>query len=647
VIGRTRLLPVLLLVALAHADLAAANPGVRPLKVDFLDGYVELGVRGRNDRRTRSNAGTDFEGDQVSLDEILYLESAGSVWYPRLLRYRASLDLHFVQRLTGEGDNLFLPGGGLRLNFLEKKPYGLTVFGRVAEDEIEETFGRNFESRLTSYGGGIRFLLGPVPFRVRYTHIFRERTGDPRAELTGETDEVEFFGNYRFREGSDGDIRYRYSDETLRGQPSQRHDFTANNVTYFDPEKRKRFTGNVRYYDWSGRTDTSEASVYGTYDWRHTDDLTSRYHFDYAHRTFDQLSSDAYDARAAVSHQLYGSLFSTASVFANFQDASAGDVGEYGLEIIERYTKNLGRWGRLGVGLGPFVRLQQLRPDEGSAFVVDERHTFPVSDRVELRQLDIEIGSIVVTSPNGAITYDEGFDYIVNPIDRRTELVRVDTGTIPVDGQIHVDYRYEARAENDVLSFGTRGDLDWSYRDWGTFFARFTVKREDVVAGRSDRRLDNRDRQEFGFRTRQRWVSALALFDWEKWDVRDSNGNLQQISLSTPWPGIWRASVSTTHRWRHFTNPDEKLDSWRVLGNFVVQLGRNGTIELDPEYSREKWKSEEKVDGRDLESIGGTLALRWFYRSLEFRGGLSIFRIKRPGVTGLYDNFFFRVRRHF
>jgi hypothetical protein len=646
-IGRTRLLPMLLLMVIAHADLAVADPGAEPLKVDFLDGYLELGVRGRNDRRTRPGAGTDLEKDQVKLDEILHLDSAGSIWYPRLVRYRASLDLHFLQRLAGEGGNSFLPGGNLVLNFLEKKPYGLMLFGRVVENEVEETFGRNFETRLTSYGGGVRFLLGPLPFRVRYAHRFRERTGDPDAELEEETDEIEFLGNYQFREGSDGDIRYIYSNQTLRGQPSRRHDFVANNVTYFDPEKRKRFLGIVRYYNWSGRTDTSEAAVNGTYDWRHTDNFSSRYHFDYAHRTFDRLSSDIYDARVAASHQLYSSLSSTASIFANFQDATAGNVGEYGFDIVERYTTRLGRWGRLGIGLSPYVRLQQLRPDQGDAFVVDERVTFLLSDTAELRQLDIDVASIVVTGANGIPLYDEGFDYTVNVIGRRTELQRVDTGGIPVDGQVYVDYRYEARAENDVVSYGARADFEWSYRDWGTFFAEVNAKREDVVSGRSDRRLDDRDRQEFGIRTRQRWFSLLASFDWEDWDLRDSNGNLQRVSLSTPWPGWWRASVSATHRWRAFTNPDEKLDSWRVLGSFVVQLGRNGTLELDPEYSREKWKSDENVDGRDLESVGGTLALRWHYRALEFRGGLAIFRIKRPGVKGLYDNFFFRVRRHF
>jgi hypothetical protein len=647
VIGRTRLLAVFLLIAVAHADLAAADRWSNPLEVDFLRGYLELGVRGRNDRRSRPGAGTHFTGDQLTLDEILHLDSAGSLWDPRLLRYRASLDLHFLQRLLNSGNNLFLPGGDLRLNFLEKKPYGLTVFGRVVENEIEQSFGRSLESRLTAYGGGLRFQLGPVPFRVGYLHRFQKRTGSSDALFQQETDEIDFLGTYRFREGSDGDIRYVFADEVLSGQPSQRHDFSANNVTYFDPEKRKRFTGNVRYYKWTGLTDTSDASVYGTYDWRHTDDLTSSYQFDYAHRTYDRLASDYYNGQVTLSHWLYGSLASDASVFVNYEDATSGAVGQYGLEVLERYTKRLGRWGKLGIGLAPNVRLQQLRPDGGDAFVIDERVRFPPSDRAELRQSDIDVASIVVTSPDGATRYDPIIDYTINVFDRRTELERIDTGAIPVDGLVFVDYRYQARAENDVIVYGVRGDLTWSYRDWVTLFADVRSRREDVVAGRTDRRLEDRDRQEFGLRVNRGWIRALVSFDWEGWDQRSSDGNLQLLSLTTPWPGAWRASVSASHRARNYTNPDEDLDRWRVYASFVAPLGRHGRIEFDPEYSREKWKSGRSVDTRDLETVGGTLALRWYFRALEFRGGASLFRIRRTDNTGMYDRFFFRVRRYF
>jgi len=645
--GRARLLPMLLLIALAQGDIAFADLAGTPVRVDHLDGFLELGVRGRNDRRSREGAGTDFNGDQLTIDEILHLDSVGSFWDPRLVRYRASLDLHFLQRLLNNGNNLFLPGGDLRLNFLEKKPYGLTVFGRVVETEVEQSFGRSLESRLTAYGGGLRFQLGPIPFRVGYLHRFQKRTGSSDALYQQETDQVDFLGTYRFREGSDGDIRYLFADEVLSGQPSRRHDFTANNLTYFDSEKRKRFTGNVRYYDWKGRTDSSEASLYGEYDWQHTDDLRSRYRFDYAHMTFDQLASDLYDAQVTLSHRLYGSLASDATLFANYTNATGGDIGQYGLEIVERYTKRLGRWGKLGIGLAPQARLLQQRPDGGGAFVLDERVLFPPSDRAELRQLDIDVSTIVVTSPDSAITYDEGLDYTVNEIDRRTEIERIDTGSIPIDGLVLVDYRYQARAENDLVVYGARGDLEWSYRDWGTFFVDVRTKREHVVSGNRDQRLDDRDRQEFGLRAGRRWIRGLVSFDWERWDDRSSNGNLQQLYLSTPWPGRWQASVSASHRARYFTNPNEDMDRWRVYGRFTAPLGRNGTVELDPEYTSEIWKSAQKPDARSVDLVGATLSLRWYFRALELRGGASLFRVWRTDNTGMYDRFFFRVRRYF
>jgi hypothetical protein len=643
--GWRPLLPILLLV-LATAGPAAAAPGPRPLNFDFLRGYVELGVRGRNDSRTREGAGTDFSKDQVKLDEILHLGTAGSVWYPRLLRFTGSLDLHFMQEFT-QGDNLFLPGGDLRINFLEKKPYGLSLFGRVAENEVEETFGRNFETRLTTYGGAFRFLLGPLPFTVRYRHLFQERTGDPEAELQEETDEIDFRGNYRLRAGSDGDVRYIYSDQTLRGQPSQRHDFTLNNITYFDRAKQKRFTGIARYYQWEGRTDTSEASLRNTFDWRHTKRLRSRYHFDYSHRTFDVQSSDIYSFGTSIAHQLYGSLSSSAGLSVNIQDATSGMVGEYGVDIQERYMKRLGRWGRINLGLSPFVQLQQLRPREDSSFVVGESVTFSAFDRAMLNQQDIDVSTIVVSSPDRATVYQEGFDYTVNVVDRRTELIRIDTGIIPAGGQVLVDYRFQSRYDNDLVRYGFRGDFEWSYRDWGSLFVDISTKREELVAGFSDRRLDDRDRQEFGFKVNRSWYRVLLAFDWERWSLRSADGNLQTVSLMTPWRRRWRASVSVTHRSRDFTNPIEELESWRVYAEMSTRVGKNGFIDFKPEYASEIWEGEMVADGRDLESVGGTLSLRWYFRALEFRGSVTVRRIVRPGVEGMYDNFFFRVRRYF
>ena len=84
-----------------------------------------------------------------------------------------------------------------------------------------------------------------------------------------------------------------------------------------------------------------------------------------------------------------------------------------------------------------------------------------------------------------------------------------------------------------------------------------------------------------------------------------------------------------------------------MYGSFIAPLGRHGRIEFDPEYSREKWKGNRFVEARDREMVGGTLALRWNFRSLEFRGGASLFRIRRPDNTGMYDRFFLRVRRYF
>ncbi len=647
-----RLALLLVLLIAANAAPAATNgngPESALLKAERVDGYVELGLRGRNDRRSRRGSGTSFSRNELKLDQILHLDVEGFVYYPRLLRFNAGLDLHFLQEVQ-RGDSLILPGGDLQLNFLESKPYGLSLFGHVSQDEVEETFGRSFESRVESYGAGFRYGLGPLPFRLRYTHRFRERSGDPTVDLVEKADEIKFSGDYRIREGSDGDVRYLFSDSIERGQKRQRHEFLLNNNTYFDSARRKRFTGVARYYAWTGRGDTSNTTVSGTYDWQHTSHLDSSYHFDYQHRKFNTQASDQYNFKSSVSHQLYGSLGSTATVFGNVQDATFGKLGEYGMGINESYTKRLGSWGRLDLGLGPFIRLQQTRPKQNTAFIVDESVVFPDANPVELRRSDIEITTIVVTSLNGATTYVEGTDYTIRSINRRTEMERIDRGGsvgIQLGEVVLVDYQYRLTGSHDLLAYGYNSNAEISYRDWGSLFANSFTQREDVVSGTANRRLEDRNRHVIGLRTRRRWFSALVSFDWDRSSFRSSTGSLQSLSLSTPWPGRWHGTVTATHRGVDFDDPSEELESWRLNANFNLRIGRSGVIEISPEYRKEDWNGGFSAEARDLEAVGGSTSIQWTFRAVEVKMGASIFRLERPALDELHDRYFLQVRRYF
>jgi hypothetical protein len=640
---------LLLCLLILAAGETQARPGLAPPKILNLEpitGWVELGVRGRNNRRTRSDSDTTFDQEDLKLDEILHANIDGYFLYSRLARFHAGAELHFLQNLT-TGQNQILPRGDFRLNFLEKKPYGLSLFALIRDDEVQESFGRSFETRVESYGSSLRVGLGPLPFRLRYTHRIRDRSGDSEANAREEGDELDFLGNYRLSEGSDGDVRFVFSDATERGQKSVRHEVVVNNVTYFDSKQRKRFTGHARYYDWSGQSDNSSASIFGNYNWQHTDRVSSSYQANFQHRTFGSRTTDLYDANVSVSHRLYSSLDSTLILSGNFQDASFGDIGETGAMIHENYTKQLGGWGRLGIGLSPYTRVRFTRPSEDTAFVTGERVVVPDIVPVELRQQDIDTSIIVVTSTDGAITYQEGIDYTIRVIGRRTEIERILSGTIPAGGLVLIDYEYALEGENDLVSYGYRGDVTLWYQTWGRVFGKFSSQREDVVSGFTDRRLDDRDEYEVGLRMRQRWFSAVVSFDWERESFRPSNGTLQAVSFSTPWPGKWRGSMGVTHSTRDYRDPDEKVDRWRLHGRLTFQFGSSGLFEIEPEYRNEDWRGGNSADARDLEAAGATTSVRWSFRAIELKMGASVFSMDRVGTEELRYRYNLQVRRHF
>jgi len=634
----------LLVTSEAHARSAAPPPSL--VSAEHVSGWVGFGVRGRNNRRSRPDAGTSFERDDLKLDEILHVDANGYVYYARFLRFRIGAELDFLQNLTS-GDSLVLPLGDFRLSFLEKKPYGLDLFALVSKDEVEETFGRSFETRVENYGAAMRFGLGPLPFRLGYTRRFRDRTGDPFVDNREEGDEIDFDGTYRLRAGSDGSVRFLFSDMMERGQKVVRHDFVVDNITYFDAEKRRRFNGVVRYYDYAGRSDISNASASGTYSWQHTDRLASRYHADYQYRALGSQTTNLFGGDVSLSHRLYSSLNSSASVIGNIEDAAFGRVGSYGATVHESYSKELADWGRLVIGLSPSIRMQHTRPEQDTGFVTGERVIFRDDLPVQLRQQDIDAASILVTSPDGSVTYQQGFDYDIREQDRRIEIERVLSGTIPSGGEVAVSYRYRLGRENDLLTYGYRGDAAIVYRTWGSLYGNFSSKREDIVSGFSDRILDDRDRYEVGFRTTQRWFAGIVSFDWEETSLRPSSGMTQSVSFTTPWAHRWRGSLSVTHRSRDYRDPEEDMDSWRIHASGSVQFGRTGTFEIDPEFRDEDWSGGFASDARDLRAVGGTASVRWNLRALELRMGVSLFRVERPTVDELEDRFFVQLRRYF
>jgi hypothetical protein len=114
------------------------------------------------------------------------------------------------------------------------------------------------------------------------------------------------------------------------------------------------------------------------------------------------------------------------------------------------------------ISLGGSLSLERNRRAGSSAItlaVVDERHDVPTSRSFTLVQPDVDLGSVVVRSLDGTVTYIDGADYVLN---QAGVLVRV---TVPPGSRIQtgsvvlVSYRYRPPPTGRVDATGFQYDL--------------------------------------------------------------------------------------------------------------------------------------------------------------------------------------------
>jgi hypothetical protein len=648
-----RLAAALLMLAVVLAPgRAAAQVTPQAYRLESLDGYVELAVRGRNHDRSREGAGTRYSQDELFIDEILHLDLGGFVYHPNLVHVNGGLDLHFLQDLI-EGKSFILPGGGVRLDLLQRKPYGLNAFAQVVDNDVQQRFGPTLGVRSQIYGGSVRYDPGSLPLEIFYRHRRWDQTGDPLGKLHEIGDEVGFRARYDLPAGTRGDLRYDFVDETVREQGLQRHEFFANNTTYFGGDRRKRLSAIGRMLYSSGANDISSSGVFGTYDWEHTDTLSSSYHFDYQLQSLDSQTSNHYGFRGSILHDLYGSLATHLSAFGAYQDASFGESAQYGVRLEENYRKRLGSWGRLRIGVAPFTEVQQNRPTRTTGFVLGESAVFPVGEPfVQLLRQDVDTASIVVrhAACGGAGNIcDPTFDYRVSSSgDGFTQIERLVTGDIPSDEEVLIDYEYLQAGNSDLLLYGSRTDAELSYRDWGSVFVEAAFNREDGIRGTRDpRRGASPDRQAIGLRMRRDWISAVAVVDREDGDFRSSIGNYQTVSLRMRRPTWWNGSLVASHRGRDWSDPSEAMNGWRLSANVNARLWGGALLEVLAEYEREEWRGGNYAEARNFDGVSVSSSLQWRFREIEVKLGATTWFMDRLEARENQERFYLRVRRYF
>jgi hypothetical protein len=642
------------LMAAAGAATTVSAQQAEGFRITNLDGYVELGVE--NEREDRSRNGVTFsEVRELEFYQLLRLDLGSFVYHPRFLTMDTGFDLELIQRRNDFNRDVnrsdpVLVGGDWNLRFLEKHPYGFSIFGAIDESNVDPILGRSYDVRSESYGAAFDYRVGPLPFRASYHH--RSRTGSGAGSDVDETaDEYSALAQYRLTELSDGELEYFVTSEDIRGRSIDTQEFRADNSTYLDPELRKRFSTYLQLQDREEElTDNSFARGSSGFDWRHTDTLSTSYdlNFQWQEINDDQLRN--WNLGASLSHQLWLSLYTTSELWTRFVDAPFGTTNTYGATLGEDYTKQLGNWGRISIGIAPFVELRKERPRRDNAFALDENVELASAIPVALNQVDITASSIRVTDLSGSIIYVENVDYNVITQGRVTRLQRTVLSSIGDPETVLVDYDYALSGPADFLTAAIDTRVSLRLQEALTLYWNFHRKDQNQLSGEENQPLERIQRRLVGARFSRDWMSVGVEFEHEDARFGEFHALSQALELFTPRRFRWRARLSGTHRDLEYTDRHEKVSFYLVSGTINARVMRRGWLEVEGAYRRERWSGgliPDTGDRNDVDEFGLKASFTWAFRSLEAELGGRFSRLEQRRQEEFEEEIFLRVRRDF
>ncbi len=458
---------------------------------------AEVGLRYMNGEQTSTAAGGDSATTKTNaFGESFRVGNSGFyVLSPLLFTGGLAVDLELTQdKGSGAGNDTSTSGRAVGYafdgTFLSEKPYPVMVAAH-----------RNQTRTLQSYGGltvGSNQSRGAV-FNLHPDGIFND-WGYPwtegKFEITQEHNQstTTSFGqslvldeesknfNFNASKGFEtADLRFNYQlNDRINHRFSQGNfQSKAAELDYsldFGPTFNRQFDSKWAYQSRDGQSATSIWSNSERLHLDHARKLSTDYSFDAIKMSSGNTTSLAQNVRAAVSHQLYQNLHTTAAVNAGQTALSSGSTRAWGGQLGQNYNHSL-------PGKGTFMAnwsagLQRNRNDLNSPIVqvLDEAHTppTPLTARLGflLNQRYVEVASIrVFNVKGGGRTELPTADFDVQVEGNQTRIIPL-TSLLVADGDpLVVSYSYQVdpnlASDTQSRAFGLGVDYHWINLSYG------------------------------------------------------------------------------------------------------------------------------------------------------------------------------------
>jgi len=596
-----------------------------------------------------------------TLNERFDIETGGFIYHPALMTFKLTLSPEWQQELdeydpgTEQTSDTFLLGYDIEMNFMESKPYSLDVFARRQLSTLTTSLATTSDSESDAYGATLRLKYPVLPTTLNYVHTTIDQSGFFNAH---EVRDDAFLNMRHNRPSNDTTFNaiWRTTDRTSLGSTITTENLFGilQNLYRITPDNRVLLNSSLTIRDSKSDLNSESGVAFSSsgidlsenLTWRHSNTFSTYYNLLLGRDTTDNSSIDRTlvttidraSATAGLSHSLYENLITTAYVGANTTSSGEDD---YGGALNFSYQRSI-PWGTIYASLGQDYRITERSYDVRYIQVTNEAHVLRTGDVTLLDNLNVDLSTVVVTSPDGSIVYARDIDYTLERIGRSVRISRTPFGAIANGGSVLVSYAYLSNPAYDSSTYGQSYGLGfYLWTAWRINYL-YTRSQEDFISGIPPDTLADTTRHFVDTDLEWRWSTTRLLFE----DIDSTTG----VSTTR-----WRAEENLLFRPREnvFLNLSGYVGHtvFKDIGSEEDFYGFGANVQWRvTSWSKAKIEGfYDEIDGTSIrtKSMGAEARWEWFYGIWTGEASYRFLNLEdlNSNQTRNRNSIFFSIRR--
>jgi len=528
----------------------------------------ELAFRYLFDEQTFFNASGEKtkQDTRPTFQEEYRINTNSYAFHPNLLSMELGGSLLFdqssVETLDDENsNNEELTGFNARLDFLEQKPYPVSLFYDKQNPSVSVGLGGRFLQENIKYGADMALLQPISPVQISLNAYRQTTSGEGFDQITDdelEHSEVRFFFPYGV--GNHAQITYQINNRDSRsGNPNLAIEprTTSTTSTYFDSknllgESNQGQLVNVMSYNTQEEfPKREELRINPVLNWQHSSKLASFYRLIYNDSEEGTVEITQKSANGGIGYS--GSNYN-ASMDIQAEDNQSTNLDYQGAGINYLISHNqLTSIGKIKLSYnGGLAYRDQVSDDTPFRIFGEEQEmngTTPVTLNRDFIITDDSNFPIEVWNTGRTQIYSEGLDYEVQVVGSQTQIQRLVNSNI-ADGQIVlVDYTYKTGGTFALDLSNNNYQIIWDPSRFYGMYVRYRESNQKLREGSSSNPLNSINSLTYGIRADRPLLNGInfggeAYFEDHEEDINSYTQLNYNAYIELPLPRLTSLRLS-------------------------------------------------------------------------------------------------------